>query len=293
MKTPTDISPRQFTANLHAKADGEKQHLQHIDFQHLFRCKNTPSFTGKEKDSETGFYYFGARYYDPSLSGLFLSVDPMADKYPELSPYHYCHWNTIKLIDPNGMDTIFSYATDLKDAEQNAENTDILKWMRDEGDTPGMVTLSMHGSSDQVELSVCGGLATTRYNAKNLANKIKSLDLPDYKNNKKLNETTIFLIYSCRTGDGDNSFAEQLSWELQEITIAPQGTLLVRNDNHTMSNTISKKDRTVQPWNVYYRGRKVMEFQGLSPKEWINNMGGVNKTTEMIKDKDRRSHPWE
>ena len=77
-------------------------HLQHIDFQRLFYYKNTPSFTGKEKDSETGFYYFGARYYDPSLSGLFLSVDPMADKYPSISPYAYCVWNPVKLVDPDG-----------------------------------------------------------------------------------------------------------------------------------------------------------------------------------------------
>ena len=65
-------------------------------------CCNT--FTGKEKDSETGFYYFGARYYDPSLSGLFLSVDPMADKYPSTSPYAYCAWNPVKLVDPDGND---------------------------------------------------------------------------------------------------------------------------------------------------------------------------------------------
>ena len=77
-------------------------HLQHIDFQCLFSYKNALTFTGKEKDSETGFYYFGARYYDPSLSGLFLSVDPMADKYPNLSPYAYCAWNPVKLVDPDG-----------------------------------------------------------------------------------------------------------------------------------------------------------------------------------------------
>ena len=59
-------------------------------------------FTGKEKDSETGFYYFGARYYDPALSGLFISVDPMADKYPSISPYAYCTWNPVKLVDPEG-----------------------------------------------------------------------------------------------------------------------------------------------------------------------------------------------
>ncbi|MCR4812923.1 MAG: RHS repeat-associated core domain-containing protein [Bacteroidales bacterium] len=61
------------------------------------------SFSGKEKDSETGYYYFGARYYNSDLS-LWLSVDPMADKYPSLSPYNYCAWNPMRIIDPNGMD---------------------------------------------------------------------------------------------------------------------------------------------------------------------------------------------
>ena len=67
--------------------------------------KNTPIFhpasSGKEKDSETGYYYFGARYCNPDLS-LWLSVDPMADKYPSLSPYNYCAWNPMKIVDPDG-----------------------------------------------------------------------------------------------------------------------------------------------------------------------------------------------
>jgi RHS repeat-associated protein len=65
---------------------------------------STPSFTGKERDEETGYGYFGARYYDCDLSGLFLSVDPMADKYPSISPYAYCAWNPVKLVDPDGAD---------------------------------------------------------------------------------------------------------------------------------------------------------------------------------------------
>ena len=64
--------------------------------------KSTPSFTGKERDSETGFSYFGARYYDSDLMTGWLSVDPMADKYPSLSPYAYCACNPIKLVDPDG-----------------------------------------------------------------------------------------------------------------------------------------------------------------------------------------------
>ena len=60
------------------------------------------NFTGKELNEETGYGYFGARYMDHELMTGWLSVDPMADKYPSLSPYSYCNWNPIKLVDPNG-----------------------------------------------------------------------------------------------------------------------------------------------------------------------------------------------
>ena len=59
------------------------------------------TFSAKEKDTETGLSYFGARYYSSDLS-IWLSVDPMSDKYPSLSPYVYCANNPIKLVDPNG-----------------------------------------------------------------------------------------------------------------------------------------------------------------------------------------------
>ena len=62
------------------------------------------SFSGKERDAETGYSYFGARYYDAELTTMWLSVDPMADKYPNISPYAYCAWNPIKLVDPDGKD---------------------------------------------------------------------------------------------------------------------------------------------------------------------------------------------
>ena len=59
------------------------------------------TFSAKEKDLETGLSYFGSRYYSSDLS-IWLSVDPMSDKYPSLSPYAYCANNPIKLVDPNG-----------------------------------------------------------------------------------------------------------------------------------------------------------------------------------------------
>ena len=77
--------------------------LMSIQNFHINITPKTPqSFTGKEKDSETGFSYFGARYYDSDILTAWLSVDPLADKYPNLSPYAYCAWNPVRLVDPDG-----------------------------------------------------------------------------------------------------------------------------------------------------------------------------------------------
>ena len=61
------------------------------------------TFSAKERDSETGLSYFGARYYSSDLS-IWLSVDPQAAKYPHQSNYVYCSNNPLKVIDPNGED---------------------------------------------------------------------------------------------------------------------------------------------------------------------------------------------
>ncbi len=63
---------------------------------------NSPyKFNGKELDEETGFYYYGARYYDPRIS-IWQSVDPLAETMPFASPYNYCLQNPINLVDPDG-----------------------------------------------------------------------------------------------------------------------------------------------------------------------------------------------
>ncbi len=69
----------------------------------LLTANSSYTFSAKEKDVETGLSYFGARYYSSDLS-VWLSVDPMSDKYPYQSGYVYCGNNPIKVIDPNGED---------------------------------------------------------------------------------------------------------------------------------------------------------------------------------------------
>jgi RHS repeat-associated protein len=86
-------------------------------------------FTGKERDEETGNYYYGARYLDPRTS-RWLSTDPAVGEYIPRAPvndearkrngnlpgqggvfnyvnlhvYHYAGNNPVKYVDPDGND---------------------------------------------------------------------------------------------------------------------------------------------------------------------------------------------
>lgn len=91
---------------------------------------NPYKFNAKELDSETGLYYYGARYYNPRLS-IWYGVDPLAIYNPvmedefygdgehndgvyflgNLNPYIYTYQNPIKYIDPNGKQTLAPCST--------------------------------------------------------------------------------------------------------------------------------------------------------------------------------------
>lgn len=68
-------------------------------------------FTGKERDSETGLDFFGARYFSGAM-GRFTSADPLwvtTDRLVDpqrLDLYAYGRNNPLKFIDPIGMDVV-------------------------------------------------------------------------------------------------------------------------------------------------------------------------------------------
>lgn len=58
-------------------------------------------FNGKENDNETNTQDYGLRIYDPRI-GRFLSVDPLEEEYPELTPYQFASNRPIDGIDLDG-----------------------------------------------------------------------------------------------------------------------------------------------------------------------------------------------
>ncbi|MGD0339410.1 MAG: YCF48-related protein [Bacteroidota bacterium] len=58
-------------------------------------------FSGKELDNETGYEYFGARYYD-AKRGQWTTIDPDKETYPCYSPYCYSFNNPMRFWDPDG-----------------------------------------------------------------------------------------------------------------------------------------------------------------------------------------------
>jgi RHS repeat-associated protein len=87
-------------------------------------------FTGKERDTESGNDYFGARYYSSAM-GRFMSPDPSQLYFADptnpqsLNLYSYVQNNPLVNIDPDGLDCIFF------------------------GDTSGTISEIDHGNSAQ------------------------------------------------------------------------------------------------------------------------------------------------
>jgi RHS repeat-associated protein len=60
-------------------------------------------YVGKERDEETGLYYYGARYYAGWIA-RFVSVDPLQHKYPYYTPFQYAGNKPVSYIDLDGLE---------------------------------------------------------------------------------------------------------------------------------------------------------------------------------------------
>jgi RHS repeat-associated protein len=182
------------------------------------------TFSAKEKDAETGLSYFGARYYSSDLS-IWLSVDPMSDKYPSLSPYVYCADNPVKLVDPNGEKIRIYY--------WNGNRNKYIKY------TPGMKVRK-------------------RYDAfvKDVINGLNFLyDHPDGDKNRVgfLAKSKIVLdIYQQTAVDQPSKYSgerRELLWDNKHIDIYEEGS---QSPVVGLAHEIDHADRSIDAWEKLY-----------------------------------------
>ena len=121
---PDHLGSAQFVTDRHG---GRYEHMEYTPYGELWEEQVSDSydmipfrFTAKERDEETGLYYYGARYLDPKR-GRWLSADPAG---PELGNpnregfnlvegmnwYSYSGNNSLLFLDPTGFRIVHHYA---------------------------------------------------------------------------------------------------------------------------------------------------------------------------------------
>ncbi|HOB77668.1 MAG: RHS repeat-associated core domain-containing protein [Bacteroidales bacterium] len=173
--------------------------------------------TAKELDNETSYTYFGARYYDSELSG-WLSVDPLSDKYPGLSPYIYSADNSVVLVDPNGasinpiydIETSEFLGTDDKGLQGEAilmNKTDFKQGMSHEEAMSKGKTLDNMSFDEALEFANNGKFKDFIDNYNNLPNR------PDWDGYLTLNEANEWY----RNGNGQPLFVDLSKIDLSNL----------------------------------------------------------------------------
>jgi RHS repeat-associated protein len=245
-------------------------------------------FNAKELDSESGLFYYGARYYHPVVS-QWLGVDPLAEKYPQESPYIYAGNNPIMFIDPDGREIILALDKD-KDK--------IIIAGAEKYKDYNAIHIFAHGSSKGMSVVIDG--KTIRIRTAEQLETFLSKNSKTWQNKGDGDQVTI-VLHSCNTGrdnkDGTASFAQKVS----ESDIFKDATIVAPNERVYFSENgeigaykakyanehgeykrdengrVKSKARSDIPgsWRVFEKGKQIGQYRGdWKPKEqptWWDN----------------------
>jgi RHS repeat-associated protein len=234
-------------------------------------------FTDKERDAESGYDYFGARYYASPLYN-WTSVDPLADQSPQISPYAYCNWNPIKFVDPDGEEKhIFLHPSNDENIYESSMNY---------VDNVPSIHIWAHGNNHRINFYDKNN--NTTYEATTVDKLVAFLNdnvfqySDAWKNHESEGSQAVIVLHSCETGKGKNSIGQQLSEQLPNtVVIAPNEKVAVTKDAKELgaykTKELVKPDGTkaqtidkVGAWVMFREGKMIGSFNGATPPNVTN-----------------------
>ena len=254
-------------------------------------------FNAKELDEETGLYYYGVRYLDPT-GAVWLSVDPLQEKYPGMSPYNYCAGNPVKLVDPDGMEkkncfyipevkSVKYYANRLygdreREHDIKLHNSGIRLSAKAECYVDNKAILHFFGHGDPKNVQIENGDLLDATDFILYLDKNSSL----FRENKKNKKTTLIIMHACRTGQGEDCIAQELSTFDDLIVIAPSDVLHISKSQGKVKEEVFEEGtiNTRGFWNVFYKGKKVDSFNGLDERWFEFGIGEAMDFQTRFKD---------
>jgi len=181
-------------------------------------------------------YDYGARQYDP-ITGRWDRVDPLAEKYPGVTPYGYCEDNPIRYIDKEGKE---------KQQYLNKDELNKSDYRQYPHNTPGVLNIWAHGAYDAPYKEFASGMEIGKYGLVDNAQKFHDAILEnssEWKENGGENMTIV--LHSCGTSEFAKKLSESEMFKGKNITfVAPNAKLRVNPKGSKVNGKIFFQDGT-------------------------------------------------
>ena len=248
---PDHLGSSSYITNL----DGEvAQHIEYVPFGEVFieernNTWNTPYlFNAKEFDEETGMYYYGARYYEPRLS-LWMSTDPLQEKYPNINTYCYTINNPIIFIDPDGKDWFKYQAKNEKTATWHYHKGSSAIYIGTDGkkhtSNNGFEYLAMFTKTYKNKDGGTGGKLVLFHQDKKVVDSQAFSGNSNYKSTLPIGNGDYYMRLDIRTTSNPVKLLNtaegpqpEIQWGLENF---PKNGTMVYNGNSKLSNSVITK----------------------------------------------------
>ena len=189
---------------------------------------------------------------------MWLSVDPLAGEYPQISPYSYCMWNPIQFVDPDGKEVI-NEIDKTKDPDLYAVANEHQTIDNDNS----TITLYAHGSNNYIELKDGTTISTAKQFEEYLSNNSTLWNSTENKKNLSI------VLMSCNTGNiqaEESPIAEKISKVLGNIVFAPTTEVTTKDKSFYGLYRMNKIDPNTHCGIVYPDQNHMGNWQAFTPQ---------------------------